>query len=203
MSIYDDHKPPAGEGGGLYLKIADGESVKLRIASEPAIFDSLNERDGEKSLNTRYGWLVYNQESKQPQILQQGVRFFRQIAALAQDEEWGDPTGYDIRVTRQGSGTDTTYTVMPSSNRSSLTPEAKEALDKINLIEKLDAGPFSQRVMWLSDFDIKTNEREGNHSKEVESLKAIGDSKKAEVNDEPVIEDIGDEAMNLDDIPWD
>jgi hypothetical protein len=35
--------------------------------------------------------------TKQPQILQQAGAFFKQIAALAQDEEWGDPQEYDIR----------------------------------------------------------------------------------------------------------
>jgi hypothetical protein len=146
MSIYSTHKPSVGEGGGLYLKLEDGQTVKLRIASEPVIFESESEWGGEKSLSTRYGWLVWNQDTKQPQILQQSARFFKQIAALAQDEEWGDPKEYDIKITRQGTGTETTYNVTPSSNRASLASEVKQQLDKIDLLEKIKASPFAQRV---------------------------------------------------------
>lgn len=220
MSIYDTHKPAAGDGGGLYLKIADGETVKLRFASEPAIFESEAERDdpenpGQKRtvLTTRYGWLVFNQETKQPQILQQSATFFKNLAALAQDEEWGDPQGYDIKITRKGTELETKYTIVPSTNRDPLDNEARDALKAVDLLEKLKASPFSQRVMWLSDYDRMAAEP-GNsaHSQDVADLKAAGDAKKeADAPAAPskppakpdvVIEDIGDEPINLDDIPF-
>lgn len=216
-SIYDTHKPAAGEGGGLYLKIADGETVKLRIASEPAIFETEGERDGKTTISTRYGWKVFNQETKQAQILQQSATFFKNLAALAQDEEWGDPTGYDIKVTRKGSSfNDTTYTITPSNNREILDSEASEAVKAVDLLEKLKASPFSQRVMWLSEFDKMANAAPSEHSQDVADLKAAGEAKKesgsllnkatpvkAAAKPDEVINDIDEDApINLDDIPF-
>lgn len=211
MSVYDTHKPAAGEGGGLYLKIKDGETAKLRIASEPAIFEAQGEREGKTTLSTKYGWVVWNQEAKAAQILQQSATFFKSIAALAQDEEWGDPQGYDIKVSRQGSGfNDTTYTVMPSANREALDEQTKDAIEKIDLLGMLKKSPFAQRVMWLSVFDKQAAESEENaHDEEIAALETAGKAKKADEapkkpapKDDVVIEDIGDEPMNLDDIPF-
>lgn len=206
MSIYDTHRPQASEGGGLYLKIQDGETVKLRIASMPAIYESENERDGRTTLSTRYGWVVWNQDAKAAQILQQSATFFRSIAALAQDEEWGDPMGYDIKVSRKGTELETKYTIVPSTNRDPLDREAQEAVDAIDLLDKLKVSQFNQRVMWLADFD-KMSASGNDHSAGVEELKSAGAVKKTsppKTAPEPdvVIEDIGDGEINLDDIPF-
>lgn len=213
-SIYQSHKPAAGEGGGLYLKISDGETVKLRIASEPAIFETEGERDdpnnpGEKiiTITTRYGWLVWNQETKQAQILQQSATFFKNLAALASDDEWGDPIGYDIKITREGGGfNDTKYFINPSPNREPLSNEAKEALAKIDLLEKLTASPFSQRVMWLADYDKQAAGSEPDYSKDIEKVEAAGKGRAVATADstkkDTVVTEIDDEPINLDDIPF-
>lgn len=205
MSIYDTHKPAAGDGGGLYLKIADGETVKLRMASEPAIFETESERDdpdnpGTKKtvISTRYGWVVFNQDSKTAQILQQSATFFKNLAALAQDEEWGDPTGYDIKVSRKGTELETKYTIVPSTNREPLDSEARDAVKAIDLLDKLKASPFSQRVMWLSDYD-KMAAKDKTTTAEPEPKATPSKPVK---KDDVVIEDIGDEPVNLDDIPF-
>jgi len=127
--IYKTHVPQSG-GGGLYLKITDGQTVKLRIVSEPAIFESESQPDeqGHTRISTRYGWLVWNQDEQTPQILQQSATFFKQLAGLAQDDEYGDPTGYDIKVKRDGNGLDTTYMITPSANRDPLGANAQKEL---------------------------------------------------------------------------
>ena len=151
-SVYDTHKPASGEGG-LYLKISDGETVKLRIISEPAIYESESERDGKVILTTRYAWLVWNQELNIPQILQQSATFFKSLAAIVQDEEWGDPKEYDIKVSRKGTELETKYNIVPSTNRDKLSTEAMKEVKEVDLIEKIKAGPYAQRVMWLSEYD--------------------------------------------------
>lgn len=150
--IYKTHVPQSG-GGGLYLKITDGQTVKLRIVSEPAIFESESQPDeqGHTRISTRYGWLVWNQEEQTPHILQQSATFFKQLAGLAQDDEYGDPTGYDIKVKRDGNGLDTTYMITPSANRDPLGANAQKELSAIDLLEKLKASPYAQHVMWLDD----------------------------------------------------
>ena len=50
------------------------------------------------------------------------VRTRRQMILLALNPEWGDPTSYDLSITRSGFGKETTYTVQPN-NKSPITPE--------------------------------------------------------------------------------
>lgn len=192
MSIYDTHKPESS-GGGLYLKVSDGETVKVRIASEPAIFQSESQPDeqGNTRISTRYGWLVWNQDEQMAQILQQSATFFKQLAVLAQDDEYGDPTGYDIKIKRTGTRLETTYTLTPSANREPLSAAAKREIEAIDLLEKLSASPFAQHVMWLSDADKPKSEPHSDLPADMPKAKK-----------EAVATELGDEPINLDDIPF-
>jgi hypothetical protein len=185
-SVYSTHVPDSGSGGS-YLKIKDGQKVKVRFASEPAIFQSESKPDehGNTRLSTRYGWLIWNQDEQVAQTFEQSATFFKNLAVLAQDEEWGDPMGYDINITRKGEMLETTYTLTPSANREPLSKAAKDELASIDLIAALSASPYAQNVMWLSEF--------GKPNKQAEAAIAKPDT---------VIEDIGDEPINLDDIPF-
>lgn len=141
MSVYQSYKPPAS--GGVFLKIEDGIQVKLRFASEPFVFQN----NFEGQISTRYAWVVWNYDANQAQIFQQGVTGYRAIANLASDEEWGDPMEYDIKVKREGTGTDTKYHFSPSPNKADLPPEALEAVDTIRVQDIIkNALPLSEVV---------------------------------------------------------
>lgn len=190
MGIYDTHKPKSG--GGQYLKLNDGDTVKVRIASDPIIFESIGEREGKQSISTRYGWLVWNQDEQAPQILHQSATFFKSIAGLAQNEEWGDPQGYNIQITRRGANfNDTTYVVTPSTNREPLTIAAQNQLRELDLIKATEVSTFNQHVMWLSDFE------DGNKPKPAAAAAEMPPAKP-----DPIIDDVGEEPINLDDIPF-
>src|SRR6266513_1508035 len=127
-NVYTEYKIPTQSGG--LLKIDDGQTVRLRIVSEPAIYQS----EYQGKLSTRYAWVVWNLDEQAAQILQQGVIFYRKIANLAQDEDWGDPTTYGIKVKREGIGTDTLYHPTPATAKNGLTTEQKEEIDDIDLL---------------------------------------------------------------------
>lgn len=117
-SIYQTHKPSSGSGD--YLKIKDGQKVKLRFASEPAVVTY----DG---IKIRYQWVVYNRNEKKAQIYEAGAQVFGQLAALYED--WGSPDTFDVTVSRTGSGQfDTSYTVTPSPKSVDLTDGELEAV---------------------------------------------------------------------------
>ena len=59
----------------------------------------------------------------QVRILGIGQMVFKQIAALANDEEYGDPTKYDLRITKTGQGLKTEYVVHASPKPKPYTPE--------------------------------------------------------------------------------
>lgn len=129
-NLYQTYTPPAS-GGGNYLKLEDGQTVKLRFVGYPVVFTK--QFPGSESPTTRYAWAVYIYDEDRAAAFEQGITFFRKLANLAKDEEWGDPSTYDIKVRREGSGTETEYHLNPSPAKSKLTTEQLEKVAKINL----------------------------------------------------------------------
>lgn len=137
MSIYNQHKPE-GSSEGLYLRLKDGDSFKLRIMSEPVITVY---KEGDRP---RYAWVVYNHDLKKPQVYNAGVSVYTQIAALTED--WGDPKEFDIRVKREGSGLqDTSYLVTPVKQSIEPPTEGVAEAEKIDL-------PQATKGKWLAEY---------------------------------------------------
>lgn len=125
--VYKQYQPPVS--GGLFLKLEEGDAVKIRIASQPYIFN--NEYKGQVS--TRYAWVVYNYDQERAQIFHQGVTGYRTIANLASDPDWGDPSGFDVRVSRHGLGTDTKYNITPLPSKADLDDKQTSAVNEVDL----------------------------------------------------------------------
>jgi hypothetical protein len=137
MSIYQQHKPEQGDG--LYLKLKDGDRVKLRIASEPtgSIY-----KDGDR---LRYSWIVFNREKNKAQVYTAGISVYSAIADLV--DEWGEPTDFDIIIKRTGSGLqDTSYSVTPVKKSEDLSDEQLAEVQKIDL-------PQASKGMWLKEIE--------------------------------------------------
>lgn len=142
MSIYNDHKP--GSTSDLYLKLGDGDKVKGRIASEPAISVY---KEGDKP---RYSWIIFVREFNgkvidKPQILTKGVSVYNGVADAA--EAWDEePTQFDVIIKRTGSGlSDTEYSVTPVKTSDDLTKDQLAEVNKINL-------PQAIKGKWLADY---------------------------------------------------
>lgn len=147
---YETYTPP--EIGGLYIKLSDGQSVTLRIAGEPVVYEETFERQGEDPrVSTRYAWKALDVERQEPVILQGGIRMFKDIATLATNPNWGDPTKYDITIKRTGVELSTKYSITPIPNMEPLSSEAIEALTELDLKEKVSAGKGVQHVYFISE----------------------------------------------------
>lgn len=137
MSIYQTHKP--SQGSGTYLKLKDGDRVKVRFTSQPAVVTY----DGVK---IRYQWVVYNHNEQKAQIFEAGAMIFGQLADLY--PEWGDPMDFDVTISRTGSGQfDTSYTVTPSPKSVDLTKDQKT---DVAVITETFPG---NRAKWLVDVE--------------------------------------------------
>lgn len=94
----------------------EGKAVRSRTAFGAIPADIRTGDDGKpERIKHFWAFLVWNYEQKQPQILQltqKGV--MEAIKALVDNTKWGNPTGYDITVSRTGSGLETKYQTMPS-----------------------------------------------------------------------------------------
>jgi len=88
------------------------EEGKRKPVRHRDFMDVPNEFKGE----CKHFWAfpVWNYNEGKVQILeitQKGI--MATMTVLSLDEEWGNPTGYDIIVTREGSGLETEYSVVP------------------------------------------------------------------------------------------
>lgn len=134
-SIYDLFTPP--KGGGNFFGLDDGESARIRIQSEPYAYqDTFKQQDGTSKVSTRFAWLIYNFDLKAAQVLKQSGTFYSSLAALTKDPDFGkDPTKHDVRVTRTGTGTSTTYAINLTKTDNELTPDILEAVANLDIVK--------------------------------------------------------------------
>lgn len=129
-----DYKRPEPSGGN-YFKLQDGQN-KLRILSAP-ILGYVYWTDEKKPVRLKeapeeapddmksggkvkhfWAFAVWNYKEKKVQILElTQVSIQAPITDLVTSEDWGDPQGYDITITRKGKDLDTEYTVQPSPHK--------------------------------------------------------------------------------------
>jgi hypothetical protein len=107
--------------------------------------DIRTDKDGSYRIDHFWAFLVWNYQTNSVQCLeikQKGI--MKAITALTQSKGWGSPKLYDITVTREGEGLDTTYTVMPEPP-SEVKAEILEAYSKVKVdLTRLYSGedPF-------------------------------------------------------------
>lgn len=181
---YEEHQPTGGSGS--YLKFEDGKTVTLKIMSDPVIFDSIFEGQGvPRTVSTKYAFIVYNFNDKEVQVMQLPKTGYRALAAVAADPDYGNPmeNDYVIKVTRTGQKQQTKYGIVPLLKKVAIPEEVTDEVNDIDLVERLNNSPNAERAAWLFD------EIDGKRPKE------------APKQDDVAIEDIGDEPINLDDIP--
>jgi hypothetical protein len=69
-------------------------------------------------------WDYEDNKIKVCEITQKGIQ--DSIYNLYKDEDWGDPTDYDLKITKEGEGMDTKYAVVASPKKE-LTDDMKKA----------------------------------------------------------------------------
>lgn len=157
---------------GSYMKFMDGEN-RFRILASPIIgwetwkdlpdgsrkpirtpMDkpfNVTEVEGGSPENIKHFWAmpVWNYQEEKVQILeitQKGIQ--KSLRALAKDEDWGSPLGYDIVVTRSGQKLETEYQVQPKPAKTlpSAIVEAYRAMtiDLTALYRSED--PFAEKI---------------------------------------------------------
>ena len=145
--------------GKAYLKLsqlADGEN-KLRFVQQPiAGWIDWNDKkpvrsrpeakpkksfDPEKPFKAfwaAYVWDYRNRGLYVLEITQGGV--LNDLRTFVKDEDWGDLTTYDIKITKKGSGIETKYTVTPLPHKPLALPIAQALKDYPVRLEALYEG---------------------------------------------------------------
>lgn len=144
---YKDYKVPGASSDGLYLKFVDSEPQKVRIISEPYIFNSVFGEGEAAKISQKFAWLVYNVTEQKGQVMQLPVTAYRDVASFAADPDWGDPTQYGLTITRTGKGPETRYQIVPSPNKTALTPEQTDSVKSIDITAAVKGAlPLSQVI---------------------------------------------------------
>ncbi len=148
----DDYEPPAPQGGH-YFKPAKGETSRVRVVGN-AITGYLGwDKTGASPIPRRaehreqvaqyhtgedkvkHFWafsVLHDGAIKIWEVTQASIR--DQISALVDNADWGDPTQYDIMISRSGEGLDTSYSVMPAPKSPPiLTAEQQDAVFKLRI----------------------------------------------------------------------
>jgi hypothetical protein len=116
-----------------------GDKVKIRIVSTPIHFKELwqDKETGEGKENEKFAWIVIDREDGKVKAFKQGVMIYKKIKDFAMDEDWGNPTDYDLTIERteeQGNY----YSVKPSPSKTKITKDEQEAIEEANIdLEKL------------------------------------------------------------------
>lgn len=165
MTAFLDDNYEVPQTGGSYMKFEPGAN-QFRALDSPIIGYVGWIKTPEKSTpmrcrmddtlpkgveDSKHFWAlpVYNRKANQIQILeitQAGIQ--RSIRELVKDEDWGDPRGYDITVTREGEGMNTKYQVSPKPHKP-LDAEIVEEFSEMSLdLEALfeNGDPFAEKL---------------------------------------------------------
>ena len=92
----------------------------------------------------------YGSEGPQVKVLETGISVMKGIKTYATDPDYGDPTTYDIKIKKEGSGKETRYAVVPSPKTSELTEEEKEAVENAPTLKDLNKVLTESEVLALN-----------------------------------------------------
>lgn len=175
-------------------------------------------RDPDWNVSEVYHLLVIDRADNQAKIFQASGAIYGKIREYAKNPEWGNPAGYDITIKRTEKP-GSYWEITPSPNKSDLLAGERSLVDAI--IDKLPPGALPSSGPQPDDIDENVRPEPLPWEKHLTPMSAQDEAnmlanstrsqppatpivKPAEAEPEPdvVIEDISDEPINLDDIPF-
>lgn len=139
------------KANSIYLKLTDkGQKEKIRIVSKPVMFTKVyTNDDGTEDKSYRYAVKVIhrNMETKTNEVkgFEFGGMIFDHIQSFFKDGDYGNPTGYDLEITRtEEKGK--YYTVIPKPPKP-LTEEEKELVANADIdLERMYLGDNTTKI---------------------------------------------------------
>lgn len=94
--------------------------------------------------------LVIDRTDNKLKILEGGNSIFRQIKDYAMDPEYGDPSKYDIKIKKEGTGRETKYTIVASPKKTELTAEESALLKDAKTLSDLNRPKTLDEIQQLN-----------------------------------------------------
>ena len=134
-----NHPHTAIMGWEAWVEDTDPETgqvrdIPIRKENTTENYDELEEADRDGKPSHFWAIQIYNYEVEEPQIWGISQRTIqRQIRAMADNPNWGDPIQYVIAVTRTGLGLQTKYTLMGEPNIAPPSDDIIKAMDEAKI----------------------------------------------------------------------
>lgn len=181
---------------GKFLKFEAGKPVTVRILTkDPVVQERTFEGSDGPSLRTTFCFIVWNFTDDRAQILSAGPSMAKTFQSIGKDEDFGANLQHcDIKISPEGEKLKRTYDInvlRHSGNEKPLTSRMVEEAKQLDLDNDIqdNRGRLSR---WTGPANGKNSV--------VAPQEGIDDIPPEERD--IVIEDIGDEPINLDDIPF-
>lgn len=180
----------------VYLKWEAGKPLKLRVlTTDPMVYQNsfVDKETQEETFDTKFAFIVYNFTDNKAQILQAGPSIAKKIGQIHVDPDFGSNIKkVDIKITPTGEKLQRRYEIQVLPTAEELTNEQIKEAQKINLEELISKNAtMAQRMSFYDPAAFVSQEATQNETpSEVTTKKDV------------VIEDISDEPVNLDDIPF-
>lgn len=134
---------------GNFLKLKEGESILGVFRGEPHVV--YKKWENNKSVPAEYGdqgakfgfrvnFITKIKDQYQPVIWEQGAIVYTQLKEFNKDYPLESTI---VKITRQGTGLDTTYSILPNPKGHIVTPELEAALSGVKLAD-LEVGEQSK-----------------------------------------------------------
>jgi hypothetical protein len=143
MSIYDMEAPVGN--GGKYLKFKDGDKHRVRLFGDPTSYEAkFPDQDPKIQFASLCIWRNKETKTNEPRVLQFGWTIQKALRELAKDDEWGNPTEFDIEISATGEKLERKYIVLPKP-KVALTEAEKKVIaecdwDLAELVKPKDSG---------------------------------------------------------------
>jgi hypothetical protein len=176
----------ANFGSGLFL---NEFPAKVRVLTlDPLVY---NDQYG----NTKYAFVVFNLDLNKVQIIDKTSGFANRFKEIHLDEDFGgDIRKLDLKITTNGKqGIEIRYNIVPIGDPKDLTQDQLKVIKDANVDLEAIIKKKAPGALRLSE--VNAGQKPGG----VEDGTEPADTAKEE---DVVIEDIGDEPINLDDIPF-
>lgn len=196
-------------GAGLFLKFKADKPVTVRIlTTDPVISQTefTDKKTGEINLNTRFSYIVYNLTDNKAQILGASPAMSRKFSELHMDSDFGaNIRKMDIKIIPTGEGLERRYDVQVlrhSGYETQLTADMIKEAQAINLDDLVNDS--RGRMSEWSDVGSGGSKTQSGYEKARAVAAKLHSSWEPtpEKLDDIVIENIGDDPISLDDIPF-
>jgi hypothetical protein len=184
---------------GKFLKFEAGKSVTVRILTKDPVVQEkeFTAKNGDVNLSTKFCFIVWNFTAEKAQILTATPKMATTFQRVATDDDFGSNLQKcDIKINVEGEMLERVYDInvlRHSGNEKELTKAMIEEAQKLNLDDDVQDNRGRLSRWEPVDESIKPS------SSGYEQAKEQADRLRKE---DEVIEDIGDEPINLDDIPF-